>query len=103
MSALFLSCLVFGVITQVLLQSVEAQIKYTITRLAPILGDPGPNGVASSPSALNAQGDVVGYYAWRDGTDMFFLTMLASCTISQLWPGACQQGLTFTDGSWVLT
>jgi hypothetical protein len=36
--AVFLSCLVFGVITQALLQSAEAQIKYTVTRLVPISG-----------------------------------------------------------------
>jgi probable HAF family extracellular repeat protein len=66
-SALFSSCLVFVVITQALLQSAEAQIKYTVTRLVPI------SGVESNPTALNAQGDVVGTYRWRDGTSHVFL------------------------------
>jgi probable HAF family extracellular repeat protein len=67
-SAVFLGCLVFGVITQALLQSTEAQIKYTVTRLVPI------SGVSSYPVSLNAQGDVVGYYYWRDGTQHVFLS-----------------------------
>jgi probable HAF family extracellular repeat protein len=66
-SAVFLSCLVFGVITHAFLQSAEAQIKYTVTRLVPI------SGVYSSPGGLNAQGDVVGNYIWRDGTAHVFL------------------------------
>jgi probable HAF family extracellular repeat protein len=69
-SALFLSCLVLALITQALPQSAEAQIKcrYTVTRLVPI------SGVHSYPQALNAQGDVVGYYYWRgDGTQHVFL------------------------------
>jgi probable HAF family extracellular repeat protein len=51
--------LAFGLLFYLTLHTVDAQVRYSITQLVPMVG------ITSEASGINSQGDVVGFYYWR--------------------------------------